>query len=158
MPVLDNCCTNAFCASTEHRKKIDIYVDKLTSIFQNCRVMKTIRKSGFQAKSFWNNNLSGLKKNSLYAHKLWISSGKPKQGPVWELFKKGKGLYKLEIKKAKTELEHRKGQLMKNLLNKNNTKSFWNEWKKIIKKRQENIIDIEGMGNSKPCENFANYF
>ena len=62
MPVLDNCCTNAFCASTEHRKKIDIYVDKLTSILQNCRVMKTICKNGFQAKLFWNNNHSEKKR------------------------------------------------------------------------------------------------
>ena len=51
-----------------------------------------------------------------------------------EFFKKEKILYKLEIKKAKTELEHCKGQLMENLLNKNNTKPFRNEWKKIIKK------------------------
>ena len=62
MPVLDDCCTNAFCASTKHRKKINTYFDKLTSILQNCRVMKTIRKNGFQAKYFWNNNLSELKR------------------------------------------------------------------------------------------------
>ena len=54
--------------------------------------MKTIRKNGFQAKSFWNNNLSELKKNSLDAYKLWISSGKSKRGPVWQLFKKEKSL------------------------------------------------------------------
>ena len=62
MPVLDDCCTNAFCASTEHRKKIDNHVDKSTNILQNCRIVKTIRKNCFQAKSFWNNNLSELKK------------------------------------------------------------------------------------------------
>ena len=41
-------------------------------------------------------------------------------------------MYKLEIKKAKTELEHCKEQLIENIINKNNTKSFWNEWKKTI--------------------------
>ena len=42
----------------------------LTTIIQNCRIIKTVNKDGFEARSFWNSNLCDLKFNSIKSQKL----------------------------------------------------------------------------------------
>ena len=48
---------------------------------------------------------------------------------------------------------------MEGLLNNKNSKSFWQEWRKIIKKHKDSTPEIkENLFGKKPCECFAEYF
>ena len=127
MSCIDLCCTNNLCSGSQHRNKIDEYITKFTTIIQNCRIVKTVSKDGFEAKSFWTSNLSDLNFSSIESHKLWVNAGKPKCGSIWDLYKKEKFQYKIGVKQARRKLDKRKGDVMKLLLNKNNSKSFWKE-------------------------------
>ena len=122
--------------------------------------MKTVSKDGFEAKSFWNSNLSDLKFNSIESHKLRVNAGKPKCDPVWETYIKKKKLQcKICIKQANRELEKGKGDVREGLKNNIYSKSFWKEWRKITKKHTESTPEIkETLNGKKLCECFAEYF
>ena len=70
MSRIDLCCTNNLCTRSQHINKIYEYISKFTTVIQNCRIMKTVNENGFEARSFWNSNLSDLKFNSIESHKL----------------------------------------------------------------------------------------
>ena len=52
-------------------------------------------------KSWWNEELDILKTKAINSHKLWCSSGQPRQGPVFDLKNKDKLIYKNRIKAVK---------------------------------------------------------
>ena len=149
-----------FCASTDHRNYIDRYTNALISTLKNSLVTKVVCKDSFHAKSFWDKDLSLLKKNAHEAHKLWLSVGKPKNGPVFDNCRKEKIMYKLSIHQKKKESEKSKGEDVERLLNINNKQKFWKKWANIMNKHKvKNNPIIKGVSeNKKPCDFFADYF
>ena len=56
-------------------------------------------------KHWWSEELSQLKQDSIDSHALWCSSGKPKSGPIYDIFRNAKYAYKLCIKRSKSDAE-----------------------------------------------------
>ena len=160
LPFFNKCNCKDFCASSDHRKFIDNYTDTVVSALKNSLVTKVVSKDGFHAKSFWDKDLSLLKKNAYEAHKLWLSVSKPRNGMVFDNYKKEKNLYKLSIRQKKKESEKSKGEYVERLLNINNKQKFWKEWANIMSKHKvKNNPSIKGAsGNRRSCDCFADYF
>ena len=158
--MFNKCNCKDFCASTDHRNNIDRYANALVSALKKLVVTKVVCKDGFHVKSFWDKDLSLLKKNAYEAHKWWLSVGKPKNGPVFDNCKEEKILYKLSIRQKKKESDKIKGEYVERLLNINSKQMFWKERVNIINKHKvKNNPIIKGASeNKRPCDCFADYF
>ena len=70
-------------------------------------------------KFWWDEELSHLKKESMSTNIIWIQSGKPRSGPVFENYKNAKYKYKLMIRdKQCTEKEEFTNDLHDSLIKK----------------------------------------
>jgi len=64
---------------------------------QTCALPISTKKVNFY-KFWWNEELSLLKQNSIDAHNIWDSAGRPKFGEIWQKQVSAKQLYKRSIK------------------------------------------------------------
>ena len=110
-------------------------------------------------KHWWNSDLTKLKKQSIESHNLWLTSGKPKCGPIFDSKNKNKLLYKLAIKKEKIQSDGRiSDQLQESLLLKNSI-NFWKTWKtKVCNKYNSKIRLEDNLSSSEAADKFANFF
>ena len=54
-------------------------------------------------KFWWNQELDCLKENSIESHKLWVSAGRPRSGPIFNKRNKDRSAYRLAIKRNEFE-------------------------------------------------------
>ena len=94
-------------------------------------------------KTWWNSDLTELKKQSIASHNLWVLNGKPKEGILFSNKNKDKLNYKLKIKKQKRAADtYISDQLHKSLTHKK-SKSFWKTWKSNVCKNNSSKVTIE---------------
>ena len=101
-----------------------------------------------------------LKQNSIDAHNIWDSAGRPKFGEIWQKQVSAKQLYKRSIKHYQLQESNSiTNELNDHLLNKNMT-NFWRTWKlKFAKPKCSSPNVIEGESDPvKVCEMFADSF
>ena len=67
----------------------------------------------------WDNNIDEMKERSIASCRSWKSAGKPHSGPIFEIYKKDKTLYKNTIRKRQREQrEYYSNELHKALIKK----------------------------------------
>ena len=81
-----------------------------------------------KAKHWWSDELNEAKDRSIESHRIWTETGKPRSGPIFELFKKDKYFYKFAIRQAKSDAANNiSNDLHDALLFKDNNQ-FWKIW------------------------------
>ena len=76
-------------------------------------------------KHWWSEELSQLKHDSIDSHSLWCSSGKPKSGPIYDIFKNAKYAYKLCIRRSKSDAEVTITNELHDALCSKDSNNFW---------------------------------
>ena len=105
--------------------------------------------------------MSQLKQDSIDSHALWCSSGKPKSGPIYDIFRNAKYAYKLCIKRSKSDAEVTITNELHDALCSKDNNNFWKIWNsKFAATNKENMNKvINGMSCPKKiADEFSNYF
>ena len=79
-------------------------------------------------KHWWTEELEDLKSRSMDAHRLWKEAGRPRTGPIFEIYKKEKFTYKIAIKHAKNEAADSITNDLHDALIQKDDSQFWKLW------------------------------
>ena len=89
------------CLDDAHKCSLENYYGEIMSAVINAESVLPKSDPNCQ-KSFWDENLSELKENSMTCSQHWKSLGCPKSGPVFDCWKKCHYRYKSEIRRKKS--------------------------------------------------------
>ena len=149
----DSCCSDE-----NHIFHIEQYYNDIVSAVSNAEMVLPKCNASFQ-RSFWDDELSCLKQNSLECCSNWKSFGSPKSGPIFDCWKRCSLTYKSAIRKKKRADDQKKNDnLYMNLLSKDGV-SFWKTWRSVnssgvsLPSRIDGMTDDDGIASA-----FANYF
>ena len=100
-----------------------------------------------------------MKENSVESHKLWVSAGRPRAGPIFNRRNKDRSSYRLAIKKNKYESsQHFCNDLHEALLNKHG-EAFWKCFNSKFGNNSRSCQQVEGIVDSdKVAEKFSVFF
>ena len=94
-----------------------------------------------------------------FAHNIWLSSGRPTSGSIFELKKHAKYKYKLAIRDAVNEFEGRFDDELLSSYVRKDFSSFWKTWKKKVSTKRPNVSVIDSVSDDREIvKKFATYF
>lgn len=149
---------NTCCSDNTHKFALEQYYLQIVSAVSEAESILPKVNPNVE-KSFWNNDLSELKRASMECNTQWKDHGCPKSGPLFECHKKCHYSYKAAIRKYKAESEKEmNNNLHDNLTNKNGLE-FWRAWNSLNKVGNTAASRINGETDDKKIANeFADYF
>ena len=84
-------------------------------------------------RSFWTDELTDLKRDSVECDNYWHSIGSPRQGPAFECKKKCHYLFKSALRREKNKDAREKSDSLHSNLTEKNGIAFWKSWSSINK-------------------------
>ena len=110
-------------------------------------------------KFWWNQELDALKENSIESHKLWVSAGRPRCGPIFMKRNKDRNAYRLAIKKNDTEsTKYYTNELHEALLNKRGN-VFWKCYNAKFGNKSRDCQQVDGIVDPhQVADNFSSHF
>ena len=138
-------CDNSNCKDIGHTSSIDnLYKRIIESLLEASDELASTVKEFSQVLG-WNDVCKESHSLAREAYIAWISSNKPRQGPLHDRMKKLKAQFKLILKQCKKDLDiHNVDSLAKKLISKD-PKEFWTEVKKQSGKCSTNVAaSIDG--------------
>ena len=146
------------CNNCEHLHLIENYYHRLTNAISIADAVLP-RSNPSAQKSFWNEDLSRLKRESIDAYNLWENAGKPSSGVLFDLKKSAHYRYKIYLRRCQKEQQTEKSDLMHEHLLDTNYKQFWKSWKSLHGSAFNNPIRIDGHFKDEDVANcFADSF
>ena len=124
----------------------------------NCAVPK--RKKNF-FKFWWDNDMNEIKERSIASCRSWKSAGKPRSGPIFEIYKKDKAIYKNTIRKRQREERVCYSNELHEALLKKQGSSFWKCWKSKFEtnKSRMGLRSVNGIADDgEIAKQFAQHF
>ena len=123
---------------------IDKFYPLLTSaltVAANCTVPRV--KHNF-LKHWWSNELQVEKNKSIESHRLWVSAGRPRCGPIFDIYKTDKYAYKLAVHNAKNDSALSITNDLHDALSTKDTSSFWKIWHAKFNSKNPNKPKVVG--------------
>ena len=123
---------------------VDKYYPLVTNAFANAANRTVPRGKSDALKHWWSNDLQNDKIKSIESHRLWVDAGRPRSGPVFDLYKNHKFAYKLAIRNAKCNAELSITNDLHDALCSKDTNSFWKIWNSKLSSNKLNkprIVD-----------------
>lgn len=138
---------------------IDIYYNEIVHCLIESAAYTIPKIPANAQKHYWSDALNDLKSDSIFAHSIWKSSGRPQTGPVYEMYRNAKYKYKLAIRDAVNQFEDKfSDELLESYLNKNFS-NFWHCWKKKTSSKCPRTSCVDGCNTDIDIANrFAKYF
>ena len=149
---------NKCCLDDSHKLVLErYYCDILHAILSAESILPKTNPN--YERSFWDDDLSELKSESIECNNHWKSAGCPKTGPIYDCRKACHYRYKTELRRKKRFSERKHNQSMHDNLIGKNGNAFWKEWKKLNNPRDSTATRINGMTDAKGiADTFATYF
>ena len=149
---------NRRCFDDSHKMVLEQYYCDIMQAVVNAESILPKTNPNYE-RSFWDDELSQLKQQSIECDNHWKAFGSPKMGPVFECRKACHYRYKTELRRKKRDAEKEfNNNLHENLIGKNGT-SFWSSWKKMNNSQDSTATRVNGMTDAKGiAETFATYF
>ena len=158
VPFYDLLHGNQICNCTEHLFMIEKYFTDIVSAIDKADKCLPRSRPGM-SKSFWNDELSSLKKASYDAHIMWRDSGKPSSGMVFNIKKEASYKYKHAVRMAKKSFDQELCDEIHDNLTNNQCNDFWKSWKHIHGKQDDFSTRINDKIDHKDIANeFATSF
>jgi hypothetical protein len=110
-------------------------------------------------KHWWDAELDALKQKAMLSNRIWVDSGKPRSGSIFDSRTHDKFCYKSLTEKRKCQdKESMSNDLHDSLLQKNSC-AFWKTWKSKVCRSKQSIPCVDGSNDeSIVTEKFRNYF
>ena len=158
---LENECKDdsSFEGSAKLETEINVIYKEITQKLKDAADQCIIRKPCNFYKYWWDQEGDELKKESIDTHRLWIESGRPRNGQIYELKAKAKARYKSYLRSnAKIEQSNVSNTLPDALVYKDNH-MFWQMWKKKFKYKKSGSNSMNNLlDDNKIAQCFADYF
>lgn len=147
------------CTADNCRTDIDIYYNEIVHCLiesAKCHIPKIPANA---LKHYWSDALDDLKYDSIAAHNIWKSAGRPQSGPIYESHRNAKYKYKLAIRDAANQFEDKfNDELLESYMNKN-FNSFWRSWKRKTCSKSPRTNCVNGRTKDTDIANvFAEHF
>ena len=111
------------------------------------------------AKPYWTPELMALKRQSVDAHDLWSSCGRPRSGPIFAEKQRISNQYKCVLRQSKNIDKSSMSDEMGMNLQSKDFNSFWRNWKQFNGKDTSHSSMIDGyVDHGEIADNFANVF
>ena len=122
----------------------------------NCTVHRV--KSNIY-KHWWSEDLQQEKQRSIDSHHMWVGAGRPRSGPIFDIYKQDKYAYKLAIRKSKCDADFAITNDLHESLCMKNSDAFWKTWHSKFNTKCGRPKIIEGHIDPKEIADlFADYF
>ena len=102
-------------------------------------------------KDWWSEELSNLRNKSISIHNLWVTEGRPRQGPTHEERLHTRGDYKHAIRAAQRAPKQKCWDRLHTELISSSTNSFCKSWKKIYNKNKGHLASVVDGCSSGPA-------
>ena len=146
------------CMDDSHKIALEKYYCDIMSAIVRAESVLPKTNPNYE-RSFWDDELSELKSNSIECNDHWKSVGCPKSGPDFECRKHCHYRYKTELRRKKKSAEKEFNSAMYNDLIRKDGVSFWKTWKAINNSRDSTATRINGVTDAgEIADTFANYF
>ena len=146
--LLDSCCSPASacrdkcrCRDAECHNAIQQEYDFLVSSLKAADAFLPRFKPGVE-KDWWTEGLSELRDKSIEIHNLWVSEGRPRQGPTHEERLRVRAAYKRGIRAAQKSPKQVAWDRLHSAMADNNTDTFWMSWRKIYNKNKSHLPPV----------------
>jgi len=156
LPCVDSGCN---CNNADHHIDIEVYYAEIVHCLSTAAKAFVPQIPKAALKHYWSVALEELKQDSCNTHNVWLATGKPRNGQIYEMKKNAHYKYKLAVKDAISAFEGKfTDELLDNYLHKDMNK-FWETWKKKSSEGPPVIPHIEGATNDIAIANkFADFF
>ena len=146
------------CFNDCHKASIEWYYEEIVMAILNAEQSLPHVNPAIQW-SFWSDELSFLKNESVNSTNEWKQAGCPSSGPLYDSKKDCHYRYKKEIQKCKQEDEKRRNDALYNDLIGHDTNAFWKKWNLMNRVGDPLVTRIEGETNQADItEVFSRYF
>ena len=149
---------NTCCTNDSHKLCLEnYYCDLINAVTAAESILPKTRPKC--QRSFWTDELTELKRDSVKCDNYWRSIGSPRQGPAFECKKKCHFLYKSALcKEKRKDAREKNDSLHADLANKNGT-AFWKTWKSLNNKNDSLSTRVNGETDGPAIsDTFATYF
>lgn len=147
-------CNDWHCTNDKHREHIDILCKCIIDccISAGFQSIPMVRSGGNDVPG-WYAQVAPEREQSLLWHWIWLESGKPQRGIVYDIMKKTRHRYHYAVRCCKRQkFEIQKQKLTENM---SRTKVFWTETKKI---NPTNKVISNTIGNANGYEEISKLF
>jgi hypothetical protein len=131
-------CNDVNCDDSSHKLAIDAFYDEIITVMnQSSASLYTFNnknKYKYQVKG-WNDDCRESHKQARDAFKLWSINGKPKNGPVYDIMRRARALFKYSIRACRKRNEKEKSDELANSLDCNDYNSFWKSVNNVCGKK-----------------------
>lgn len=143
----DICCSDTCCVNSDHISQVKQFYDDIVSCLVEAGevVSPPSTDKKFVNKPGWNDYVAEVYKASKEAYKLWANSGKPRQGPLYDMHKRYRAKCKYAIRFIKSNENLLRKESLANNLSQCNYKSFWKEVKQMKNCRTPLPTSIDGV-------------
>ena len=117
-------CTNESCRASMQKE-----YDYLISSVKEADATLPRQASSGHEKDWWSEHLSDLKKQSIEIQRVWISHGRPKNGPIHHERLRVRAMYRKAMKKAQKEPIQRSWNQIYSAMEVCDSNKFWRSWK-----------------------------
>ena len=93
-------------------------------------------------KDWWTDGLTKLRDESIEIQNLWITEGRPHQGPIHAERLRIRAAYKQAIRAAQRAPKQAAWDRLHSSLAENDTNEFWKSWKKIYNKNKSHLPPV----------------
>jgi len=136
----------------------DVY-DKLVNILLQASdvAVPRCRKNFFRY--WWDDRMKEIKERSVASCRMWKEAGRPRSGPIFDIYRKDKSVYKRELRARKRdEREIYTNELHEALLKKQG-RTFWNCWSSKFGSSGSRITCVNGIADDNAiADKFAQHF
>ena len=138
---LTRCQNTCRCRNSECHEAIQEEYNCLVNL---CKIADGILprfKPGVE-KDWWTDALSCLKQKSIEIQRLWISQGRPGQGPIHDERLRVRAAYKCAIRAAQRAPKQNAWDRLHSSLADCDTNSFWKSWRKLYNKNNCHLAPV----------------
>ena len=158
-PTIQACTNTCRCRDSRCCDAIQQEYDFLVSALKQADASLPRFKPGVE-KDWWTDGLSELRDKSIEIHAIWISAGRPRQGPTNDERLRIRAAYKRAIRAAQRAPKQKAWDRLHTSLAANNTDTFWKTWRKVYNKNKSHLPPVvEGCSSGVDIANcFKNSF
>ena len=158
-PFDNECNCGDGCNNEVHMRMIDEYYYNIVACVLAAAYKSVVRLPVNALKPFWSEELDRLKDAAIAWHNIWSAAGKPRAGQLFNIRCAAKLKYKMAIRDAYIEFEHKHDdEIYKHFLNKRPCE-FWKSWNAKFRRNINKNVVIEGCQSDHDIANkFAQHF
>ena len=108
---------------------------------------------------WWDSRMKEIKERAVASCRMWKEAGRPRSGPISDIYRKDKSVYKRELRARKREEREIYTNELHEALLKKQGRTFWNCWSSKFGCSGSRVTCVDGIADDNViADNFAQHF